>query len=444
MLDQFLLFIKKNKLFEPNEHVLLAVSGGMDSVVMAELFHRAKFKFAIAHCNFQLRGKESNGDEKFVKELAKKYNVRFFSKRFDTEKESERRKKSIQMAARDLRYAWFDEIIQKEKYKYVAAAHHLNDAVETFFINLLRGTGVEGITGIKVKNSKIIRPLLFAGRDEIERFAKENKIAFREDSSNLSEKYLRNKIRHRLIPVLNELNPQFDQIMSGNLLRFAFAEIIVSNYMKGMKLKFLQTGEKFPSIPIAAIKKEEYPEQILYGILNQFGFNFNQCEEMLNDGLGTGSGKMFSTGDYRMLKDRGKLLLNRKEKSSESEHLIADKAKVITINHGILKMSHAIRKKKAPLPSSNAIQCLDASVLRFPLRLRAWKAGDYFYPLGMNHRKKLSDFFTDQKVNMYEKEKICVLTSENKIVCILGHRIDDRFKVTEKTKKVYKVEMKYW
>jgi tRNA(Ile)-lysidine synthase len=443
MLDQFLLYIKKNKLFKPKERILLAVSGGIDSVVMAELFHKAKFDFAIAHCNFQLRGKESDGDEKFVKGLAKKYGVRFYSERFNTERHAATYKVSIQMAARELRYLWFSEIIKEKKFKYVATAHHLNDSIETFFINLLRGTGIEGITGIKAKSQNIIRPLLFAERNEIEKFAKGNKITFREDSSNNTDDYLRNKIRHHLIPLLAELNPAFEQTMGKNLAHFAFAEAVVSGYIREKEKKLFNTHEKFPSIKLAEIKREEYPEQILFAILSKFNFSLKQCEEMLDEGE-TSSGKIFSNKQFRILRDRGKLLLNLNTKDNKEEHTINVKTKTITTNHGQLSVSLSSTNGKSRLPSSNGIQCMDASLLKFPLTMRAGRAGDYFYPLGMKHRKKLSDFFIDQKVNRYDKEKICVLTSENEIVCILGHRIDDRFKVTEKTKKIYKAEMRYY
>ena len=443
MLEQFLRFIKKNKLFDPKEKILLAVSGGMDSVVMADLFHRAKFKFAIAHCNFQLREKESDGDEKFVRALAKKYNVKFYVKRFNTEKESKTKKISIQMAARDLRYHWFESLVRTEGYSYVATAHHLSDSIETFFINLLRGTGIEGISGIDVKSTYIVRPLLFATREEIEKYSKEQKITYREDSSNQSDDYLRNRIRHHLIPAFKALNPKFENTMSGNLSHFSFAAKILRQQVADQTGKLLKKEKDFYSIALKELKRQEDAEQLLYELMRPFGFNYIQCIEMLSEGSSTKSGKVFLTESFRGVRDRDNLLLNALHTTYTSEIQIP-RAKKKTLNDSFeLKTSFGERKKNTTIPAEQTVQWLDADLLKFPVTLRKWKAGDYFYPLGMKHHKKLSDFFIDRKVSLPVKENTYVLLSENEIVCILGHRIDDRYKVTDKTKKIYKVELKY-
>ena len=442
MLDQFLLFIKKKKLFQTKEKILLAVSGGMDSVVMAELFHQAGFKFAIAHCNFQLRGKESDGDEKFVRDLAKKYRVKFFSTRFGTEKEMKEKKISVQMAARDLRYKWFEEIISSEDYAYISTAHHLSDSMETFFINLLRGTGIEGITGIDAKIGNIIRPLLFASHGEIKKFAKQNGIKHREDSSNQSDDYLRNRIRHHLIPVFKSLSPAFEKGMSDNMSHFAFAAKMYRKQITDLEAKFLKKEKDFFSISLKELKKQEDAEQLLYELLRPFDFNFIQCAEILNENIATNSGKTFLTKHFRAVRDRDKILIDAPHTKLDQEFVVAKDKKTIAAGLLQLKTSFTEKKRKTIIPTSETEQWLDADLLKFPLIMRKWRAGDFFYPLGMKHRKKLSDFFIDQKVNLFDKEKMHVLTSENKIVCILGHRIDDRFKITDKTKRVYKLKVK--
>lgn len=443
MLNPFLQFVIKNKLFQPKDAILLAVSGGMDSVVMAELFHRAGFRFAIAHCNFRLRGKESDGDELFVKELAKKYSVKFFSARFQTEREAVTKKISIQMAARDLRYEWFKSIAAEKGYKYVATAHHLNDSIETVFINMLRGTGIEGITGIEAKNKSVIRPLLFASREEIEKFAKANKINYREDSSNQSDDYLRNKIRHHVIPVFKSLNPKFEESMAANLSHFAFAAKLFGIEIKSIGSKLLTKEKNIFSISLKALKAMEDAEQVLFELMRPFGFNAVQCAEMLQEGASTASGKVFLSGNYRLVRDRNKLLIEKASVKNHQEIKISKKHKTISTPFFDLHTSLVARKEALRIPSDNSKQWIDADKLTFPLLLRKWKTGDYFFPLGMRHRKKLSDFLIDNKVSLPEKENIHVLTSGNEIVCILGHRIDDRFKITDTTKNIYKVELTY-
>ncbi len=442
MVDRFLSFIKDKKLFRQKDTVLLAVSGGMDSSVMAELFHRANFKFAIAHCNFQLRGKESDGDEQFVKSLAKKYGVRFFTKRFNTKEAAAENKISIQMAARELRYHWFEKLVEKEGYACVATAHHLSDSVETFFINLLRGTGIEGITGIEGKNKFIIRPLLFATRDEIEKFAMINTIGYREDSSNRSDDYLRNKIRHHLIPVFKTFNLNFEEVMANNMLHFGFAADLFRQQVTGLSAKYLKKGKDFLSISMKSLRKQDDADQLLYEILRPFGFNFSQCVEMIDDESETKSGRLFLADYFRAVRDRQRIIIDIIPLKTAGEFVVQKAKKKTVTPHFNLHTTLATKGRNGAFPPDQAGHWLDADLLKFPITLRKWENGDFFYPLGMKGRKKLSDFFIDKKLSIFDKENTFVLVSGSEIVCILGHRIDERFKVTDKTKNIYKVEVK--
>jgi tRNA(Ile)-lysidine synthase len=278
---KFVEFLEKEDLLKEDSSVLLAVSGGIDSVVMVDLFHRAKVNFAIAHCNFQLRGKESDNDEKFVEQLAKKYSVTFFSTKFDTKKFGKTNKLSIQEAARKLRYEWFEEICKKHNIDSIATAHHLNDSIETFFINLVRGTGIEGLKGIPIKNGRIIRPLIIFTRKKIEAYAKKKKLKFREDSSNKEDVYLRNKIRHQLIPLLNKLNPKFEAIMEQTMNNLGFPIEIFSKEVLKTFSRHFEEENKSLTASISQIKTLPHPAQYLYYMLKPMNFNAETSEEIL-------------------------------------------------------------------------------------------------------------------------------------------------------------------
>ncbi len=439
MINQFLTFIEKHKLFQPKDKILLAVSGGIDSIVMTELFQRAGFNYAIAHCNFQLRGKDSDEDEKFVHALAKKLRVQFFSKQFDTKKFSKENKFSIQQAARKLRYDWFEEIRQKNDCSFIATAHHLNDSIETFFINLFRGTGISGLTGINPSTEdEIIRPLLFATRNEIESFAKKNKIKHRLDRSNDSDDYLRNKIRHHLIPVLKKLSPSIDKTMARTFHNLLFADYVFNKAIITEAVHLTHEENGMPYFSRKELMRLGSPVDYLYEFLSPFDFNATQVEEIWDCKQ---SGKVFFANGFRVTCDRDKIIFGLKQKQDDSIHLIKKNQKSFRQNNFSLTFKTILLKKgkKFSPPPDSSISCLDVSLLEFPLSIRTWKPGDSFYPLGMKHRKKLSDFFTDHKFSLPEKENAYVLLSGNHIVCILGHRIDDRYKVTAQTKKVLRI-----
>jgi len=442
MLKEFKAFIVSEKLFGPNDKILLAVSGGIDSVVMAELFHRAGYSFGIAHCNFGLRGMESDADEAFVERLSGKYKVPFFTKRYLTAKEAKEKGISIQMAARELRYLWFNELLEKEKYYAVATAHHLDDQVETFFINLLRSTGIAGFHGILPRQGNLIRPLLFSYRDNIEAFARKYRLAFREDSSNAEIKYLRNKIRHEVIPVFRELNPAFPHILTETIKRMRETEIIFRNSVEETRKKILRKDKKGTHIRIAELGKLAPAGIFAFELLSPFGFNEAVILDILHS-FHDPSGKIFYSPTHLLIKNREELILNPLPGKEESllmnaEFLIAEGKKEIRkpIHLSFLEKPKGI---KSTIDPSKEIATLDVRKIVFPLILRRWKKGDSFYPFGMNKKKKLSDYFIDRKLSIPEKENAWLLCSGNYIIWIVGQRIDHRFRVTSQTKEVLQI-----
>lgn len=441
MLERFLEFIQREKLFTEKQKVLLAISGGVDSVVMAELFGRARFPFGIAHCNFSLRGKESDDDEVFAASLAERYKVTFYSKRFDTGKFAVENKLSIQAAARKLRYDWFNELAEKNRFAAVATAHHKNDVLETMLINLTRGTGIAGLHGILPKQNNIIRPLLFTSREYIESFAQNHNLKFRYDSSNSSDKYVRNKLRMRVIPTLREINPSIENtavFISRNLYD---AEIIVKEKVEQERKKCVSEKAKKFHIPVKKLKALHPLRTYLYEFLRPFGFNGKTVEQIMQ-ALDETPGKKFFSDTHQLLKDREDLIISliRKEKEVAAIKIKASEKKILKPFK--LTFSKTKNSKKFILPASNLIAALDHAKLKFPLVLRKWQHGDRFVPLGMETRKKISDFLVDSKIPLTDKDNIWVLQSGEEIAWIPGLRIDDRFKVTAKTKNIYSIEMK--
>ena len=435
-------FIAEKKLFSKGDRIILAVSGGVDSVVMAELFSRAGISFGIAHCNFQLRGDESDGDEKFVRDLAAGYKVEFFVRRFQTNNKTSKDKLSVQERARKQRYEWFGELVESYGYDFVATAHHLNDSIETFFINLLRGTGISGMRGIplKLKTPPTVRPMLFARKDDIENFATKNKLLFRLDASNETDLYFRNKLRHHLMPVLMQLNPQFEKVMERTLRNLAFAEEMMKAQLRG-KFSERKSGLKAGDLKIDKddLERSGFPAETLMALLQIYGFNASQAE----DAWSSKTGSQFFAGDYVLTSDRRQFILQKKNDRSETVLSISSKDK--KASSGKLNLSFHSKKKTPGLDlttDSNGKQfVVDRQLLHFPLVMRKWEPGDTFYPLGMKGKKKISDFLTDRKVSRPDKEKTYVLLSDNEIVCVLGHRIDDRYKVTEQTTEIYRIKL---
>ncbi len=442
MLELLKEYVEQHELFKADEPILLAISGGVDSMVMAELFHRAKYNFAIAHCNFGLRGSESNHDEAFVESVARSYNVPFFVKHFKTREYAGFNKISVQMAARTLRYEWFEEIIHTEGFKAVATAHHLDDQIETFFINVLRGTGISGLHGILPIRINIVHPMMFAFRRNIEEFASDEAIGFREDSSNRTTKYVRNKIRHDLIPLLGEINPEFRRTITSTIDRVREAELLLRNYINSITDKVLSEENGVRKIRIEQIRQYHPVGLYLFEILQPYNFNRSVCDEIA-EALEEIPGKQFYSGTHRLLKDREYLIL------TEVGAQIADPAVETFIHENDKEITKPIHLKVSKMSNdpdteisrSSTIAMFDSSKVEFPLSLRKWREGDSFIPYGMNQKKKLSNYFIDNKFSLVEKENSWLLLSGGSIIWLVGHRIANPYRVTPATDEILKIEL---
>ena len=439
MLNDLFQYIEDKKLFNPDEKLLLTVSGGLDSMVMTELFRLAGYNFSVAHCNFNLRGRESDSDEEFVTDYCNRHKVRYFVKQFDTKNIASEKGISIQMAAREVRYEWFDYLCVTEGFNYYATAHHKDDQIETFFINLLRGTGIAGLHGILPRQGRVIRPLLFAGRDDIEEYARKNNLSFREDSSNRETKYLRNSIRHRLLPVLKEINPGYRDMLTGNIERFRETEKVYRREIDRMKRELVISENDLIRISIPKLLKTENQKILLFEILSEYSFNSSQVEDIINS-IDAISGKTFFSETHTLIKDRNEFIIAKLESENEEKMKIYSDTSFL-VNPVTITIKTIEKTADFEIIPDPAYASLDNSKLDFPLEIRKWKKGDFFYPLGMKNRKKLSDFFIDEKISIMEKQKIHVLTSGNDIAWIIGYRIDDRYKITGRTKSVLLLEV---
>jgi len=430
-------YIREKKLVTSNETVLVAVSGGIDSMVMLDLFQKSdKFDLVVAHCNFMLRGEESNKDELFIREYCKKNKLDLFVKSFDTIAFANEKGISIQMAARDLRYTWFEELAQKNSISKIALAQHLDDQVETFFINLIRGTGISGIHGILPINGNLIRPLLFADRKMILQYQIENNITFREDESNNSDKYLRNFIRHNISPQFEQLSPQFAFKLDKNIARFKEVEDFYKTSIHN-NLKQLSTEKNHQLfIDIEKLNSLEYPELHIREMLTEKGFNtdtINKVYQLLSQPI---SGKYFNSETHELLFNRNQIIIRKKQNKNQAKYLINIGENITNpFNISLEQIDNNLDSYKGK-PN---IAFLDFDKLIFPLKLRKWKKSDSFIPFGMTGRKKLSDFFIDKKLSNFEKEDIWILESGDEIVWILGHRTDNRYRITKNTKHIYKI-----
>ena len=438
--------------------MIIAVSGGIDSVVLCELCKQAGYDFSIAHCNFQLRGEESERDEKFVKDLGDKYNVEVKVKTFETEKFAEENKMSIQEAARHLRYEWFYELwiecgIENARiavrdwrtggpYKFVLTAHHADDNIETVLMNFFRGTGLYGLTGIPVSGpSEIVnyirRPLLYFSKSELIAFAKEYNLEFVEDSSNLSSKYTRNFFRNEIIPAISEVYPEVRANLLDNIDRFKEIEGLYKVAVDGIKKKLVKKKGNEWHIPIKQLM-EYNSRALIFEIISDFGFNDKQIDEVIRL-AGSDSGKYINSPGltHRVIKHRNWFIFTSIYFGPTDIEVIEEKDKRLIFDGGSIEIEKLTSNLKPQ--TSNNIAFLDAKEITFPLILRKWKTGDYFYPLGMRKKKKLSRFFIDQKMSKTEKERAWVIEMNKKIIWVVGKRIDERFKVTEKTKSVFKI-----
>jgi tRNA(Ile)-lysidine synthase len=440
MQNRFINFIRENNLTTPDDSILLGVSGGIDSMVMLHLFLKSGFKIAVAHCNFGLRADESDGDEQFVKYYCLMNGIAFHSIKFDTNEYALENKLSIQVAARELRYAYFEEICKEYKYTKVAIAHNLNDTAETVLINLCRGTGIKGVAGIKVINGNIIRPLLFATRTEIEDFAKSHDVKYREDSSNSTTKYKRNFMRHKIIPELRYLNPSVDRAIADTASHLQEAVWLVEEQLGRIREVVISKKGEDILFSIGALKKERSARFFLVEELNQFGFSPSMASAVV-ELLNAEPGRRVESSTHTLYKDREFLILTSKKVKDDTEILISEGTKSIS---GSVKLKVEILGGDSDfmIEKDPDIALLDYSKLKFPLTLRVWQTGDKFIPFGMSGYKKISDFLVDIKVPMHQKNNVYVIVSGDDIVWVVGYRIDNRFRIQEQTKNIIKLSLK--
>jgi tRNA(Ile)-lysidine synthase len=433
-LKNFTHFIEQHHLFDRDSMPLVALSGGVDSVALVHLLKTAGYPFAIAHCNFQLRA-EANADEEFCRQIAINNQTPFHTIRFNTQQYASANKISIQMAARQLRYQWFDQIRQQHQYTHIVLAHHQNDAIETILLNLVRGTGIAGLHGILPKSGHLARPMLCFTRVEIERIVAENGLEYVEDSSNASVKYARNKLRHEVVPKLKELNPALEQTFENNLRHFRELEQLLEIKVAALKEQlFVYSGEEI-QISVDDIKQLVPQHLLLFKLLQEYGFNETTIDDVISS-LDKHSGRTFEspTGNLLLL-DRDKLVLSKKQ--TEIVKTITIMPDDHVLSYGSFKLG--ILHDDAPLIVTNNPMAVsvDSSKLIYPLTMRGWQQSDHFFPLGMRGKKKLSDFFINQKIPLHQKNAIPLLVNGNgDIIWVGGYRCDERYKVTDNTKKV--------
>ena len=438
MQNQLLQYIKSNNLCDLNGKIICAVSGGVDSMVMAYILHKLELNIIIATCNFNLRDKESDKDQQLVEQFCIKNNISFRTISFDTKKYAKEKKLSIQMAARELRYNWFLKLLKAEKADYIAIAHNLNDSIETFFINLSRGTGIKGLTGIKNKNGHIIRPLLFANRDDIYNFAQKENVPFREDATNAETKYYRNYIRHKIIPLFQELNNSSFKNFENTIANIQNVEEYYRTQITSTIDNLVIKTNSSEYIDIQTILSHNNNKLIIFEWLNPKGFNKDQINNIELSIKKGDSGKIFYSDNYKLYRESDKLLLEPlKEDVNENIDIVIENINSKTQGYNISIIN--IDKDFKISNDKNTAQ-LDFEKIIFPLTISEWKKGDKFQPLGMNNNKLVSDFITDLKIPSRNKHNILTLKSEEEILWIVGYRIDNRYRITEKTKTILQIK----
>lgn len=439
LLHQFNQYIQQHSLFQKSDRLLIAVSGGVDSIVLCELCYLSGFDFEITHCNFQLRGADSEADEILVMETAKKYKVKLHTTKFDTLKYAAENKTNIQIAARQLRYDWFNVIAKENGISHILTAHHANDNAETIAMNFFKGTGINGLIGMQIKSGgiggKITRPLLFATKQTIKDFALEKNLAWREDVSNASDKYTRNYFRNELLPSIEKVIPHVEENLIENIERFSDVAILYNAAIDKLKSGLLFNKGNEIHIPVLKLMKTPANKTVFYEILKPYGFISSQMKDAVQL-MSSESGKYITSATHRLIRNRNWLIVCTVLNENNSVIVIDNPDAVIEVKNKKLK----IESIKAPIniEANSSLGYADADKIKFPLICRKWKQGDYFYPLGMTKKKKLSRFFVDQKLSISDKEKIWVIESDKKIIWIVGMRIDDRIKITPSTKTAIK------
>lgn len=426
-------FIAQHQLLEDNSKVIVGVSGGADSMALLDILLKSGYECIAAHCNFHLRGEESNRDYRFVESYCKEREIQFVSVDFDTFGYMKQHSVSLEMAARDLRYQWFEEIRIEHNAGKIAVAHHLDDSVETVLINLIRGTGIKGLTGISALNGNIARPLLCLSRNEIIDYLTQNGIGFVTDSTNDETEYTRNKIRLEVIPILKSLNPSVVKSIQKTCDNLSSVEKIYNHSITQSKQRVFTENR----ISIDLLIKEKEPKTLLFEILNPYGFNTDTVQDIFNSINGI-SGKIFYTTNYTLIKDRNYFILEENIEKDNTQYSINEDTRNIEYPV-ILNFEEHLNTSTFPIEKERHIIYLDKSRLSFPLTIRRWQQGDKFIPFGMKGSKKLSDYFSDKKLSLIDKEKIWLLCSGDKIVWIIGERADDRFRITGSTTTILKI-----
>jgi tRNA(Ile)-lysidine synthase len=419
---------------------LLAVSGGIDSMVMADLFLQQQLEFSVAHCNFQLREEDSNLDEQLVIDWCIKNNIDYFIKRVDTKEYCAQHKCSIQVGAREIRYAFFDEICADKNIDFIVTAHHQDDTIETTLFQFFRGTGIQGLTGIPARNQKIIRPLLSYSKQQIVDYAAKFQVAFREDKSNLKQDYSRNKMRLHIIPQLEELYPAFKNNIANNIHRMNEVNEIYLQQIKNYKKKLIEQRGKDFYIPILKLKTITPLATILFELIKEFHFSYDQTLQVLQL-LERQTGSLVASQSHQIIKNRNFLIVTEKN-TQLSELILIDEGNTKIETQDFVMKLKSIRADKFEINKGLKYCAIDAKLIEFPLLLRKWRTGDYLYPFGMTKKKKLSKVLIDAKIPLHEKETIWVVESNKKIVWVVGVKSDNRFRVSEKTQNVLCFEIK--
>lgn len=441
MLDQVRHYIQEHALFNPETDTLLvAVSGGQDSVVLTDVLHQLGVQFAVAHCHFGLRADEADADEQFVRKLAKKYEVPYFVEFFQTKAFAEQEGISTQMAARALRYEWFERIRQTQGLAYIATAHHQRDAAETMLLNLTHGTGLAGLHGIPPKNGFLVRPLLSVAKPELFEYLVEHHLIWREDASNDSPVYQRNRLRQEVLPVLRDINPNLDQTLQLTAERVGGAEEIVRRYVDDTAAQARRTEDEVTYFDIRLLQKTAATTLVLHELLRPFGFSFPVVKDIVA-AFPAEPGRRFESPTHRLVKDREQLVITRRSLTKFGTHQVQAGQEVLKIDGLHLRLELQEVTEAFEVPRGKAVAALDADALKFPLIVRPWQEGDWFMPIGMKGKKKISDFLIDQKVPLNLKDNVRVLCSgDGKIAWVIGFRPDERFRVNEDTERVLLVK----
>jgi len=438
VLSLFKDYIQRHDLAGVGDRVLLAVSGGVDSMVLLSLFREAGFTVGVAHGNFHLRGRESDGDESFVSEYCARHGVPFFCKRFETKNYAERHGISVQMAARELRYRWFDELLEDGHYHWLATAHHLNDNVETVLLRWSHGSGIDQLTGIPRKNGRVIRPLLFATREDIVTYARDTGIAWREDSSNLATHYQRNFIRHEVIPRLKEINPSLEQTFGLSLEKLQGAADLMHRGLEQLRDSMTIREGKSVRIDKNLLLLLPHPAFVCYEWFKDLGFEFDRCKQMIASAKSGEIGTRFFSLSHVAVVDREQIIVSHRNTEEYHDVLVEEWQDKVALGPWIM---HFRVERGNTISEAANLATVDSTNIRFPLLWRRWKAGDKFKPLGMSQTKKVSDFLIDVQVPLTEKERVTVVLSGEDIVWVAGYRIDERYKVTAETRTMLSMRL---